>query len=352
MDHRLDRVLSSAVLAVLPLCCGCRSTPPAPTVVPISSYDEFNKDLATRVADFLVPGGARDFQVVVTPAADPIGTLYRQGRSVPFDDAACVAPNEPPSRNMPSVFPSYQLSRKLAADLGLDETILRGLSSAGATVSDESSFAFSVLNPQLKVLSDRVVQATFSRADCAQAIGHETLLIVRGYVIGQRKFSTGGNATGRLNVGVAKVGKFDIEGGGGSSLNITDEAPSSFLQIRSEVVPAPTSATVATLAVPQPLAGLGSIYVQQDRADDPGRGKNVVAALKNSGFKVESHIEATSSARTPDDPQVRYFNDTDKSKATSVLESLQERYPSAKLVPMKIPAPAGQVEVWLPRVKP
>src|SRR5580765_3204361 len=78
----------------------------SPKPVTVSSFDEFNQDLAKRVTDVLVPGGAPDFQVVVTPATDPIGTLYRKGRSVPYDDMSCAPPADPASRSMPNAFPS------------------------------------------------------------------------------------------------------------------------------------------------------------------------------------------------------------------------------------------------------
>ena len=35
-----------------------------------------------------------------------------------------------------------------------------------------------------------------------------------------------------------------------------------------------------------------------------------------------------------------------------VLDTVKQKYPDAVLLPLKIPAPLGQVEVWLPRVQP
>jgi hypothetical protein len=301
--------------------------------VTVSSFDGFNKDLAKRVTDVLVPGGAADFQVVVTPAMDPIGTLYQKGRSVPYDDKACVPSTEPAARNMPSVFPSYQLDAKVAAEFGLDESILQGFADVGAGVASGSSFTFSVLNPQLKALSDTAIQQVLVDAMCATARKLD-LLIVRGYVSGQRRFSTKSDGSASANAAAAKIGKFDVRGSNAGLLSITDEAPQA-----------------ANVAAPQPVSGVGQIFVQQDQADDAQKGKQVLGMLANAGFKVEKRVEQVASKATPDQPQVRYFNETDKARAASVLSTLQQQYPDAKLVPLAIHAPQGQLEVWLPRAK-
>ena len=48
---------------------------------------------------------------------------------------------------------------------------------------------------------------------------------------------------------------------------------------------------------------------------------------------------------------MRYFNEADWADAMKVLDAFKQKYPDAVLVPLKIPAPAGQSEVWLPRVQ-
>src|SRR2546422_161759 len=245
---------------------GCRPTR-EPTsqrpTVSVSSFDDFNKDLAKRVTTVLVPGGSSDFQVVITPAMDPIGTLYRKGRSVPFDDKACVPAAEPMARNMPNVFPSYRLDGKVAAEFGLDETVLQSVASVGVSVAMGTSFTFSVLNPQLKVLSDTAIQGVFTGTTCAAATKKE-MVMVRGYVSGQRSFSTQADASANAKVGVVKVGKFNVEGSNAGFLSITDDAPQAFLQILSEVVPPPAQTATAppSITVPQPVTGPGQIYVQ------------------------------------------------------------------------------------------
>jgi hypothetical protein len=91
--------------------------------------------------------------------------------------------------------------------------------------------------------------------------------------------------------------------------------------------------------------------VQQAEADTPASGSQIVSLLKAGGFKVESRVERTADKVTPDRAQVRYFNEADKDRAMQVLETFKQKYPDAVLVPLKIRAPLGQLEVWLPRVK-
>ena len=356
---------SPAMLAAATMCAavtsiGCQpsvSPPDSKGSVSVASFDEFNKDLAKRVTAVLVPGGASDFQVVVTPAMDPIGTLYRAGRSVPFDDRTCAPPAEPTARNMPNVFPAYQLDAKVAAEFGLDESVLQGVSASGR-IATGSSFSFSIVNPQLKVLSDTAVRAVLGQSACAAATKGE-MVIVRGYVTGQRRFSTKGDRGGTAKAGIAKVGKFDVDASNAGFVSITDEAPQAFLQILSAVITSPTHpgdpadpGVASVLTAPQAIGGQGKIYVQQDRADDPQKGKQLVDVFSSAGLNVAGRVEQTASKQTPDQAQVRYFADGDKEKATAVLDTVKQQYPGAVLVPLKIHAPPGQLEVWLPRVKP
>jgi hypothetical protein len=324
--------------------------------VTVSSFDEFNQDLARRVTNVLVPGGASDFQVVVTPATDPIGTLYRGGRSVPFDDSACAPSAQPTPRSMPNVFPAYTLNAKVAAEAGLDEALFQGIASARSSLAAASSFSFSIIDAQMKVLTDRAIQQVLAGSGCAAAASGE-MVIVRGYVIGKRRFSTASDRTGATNAAMAKVGKFDVEASNAGLLSITDEAPQEFLQILSEVVapaasaPNTPAATPPLVAAPSPVSGEGRIYVQQAEGDTPASGSQIVSLLQADGFKVESRVERTADKVTPDRAQVRYFNEADKEHAMQVLETFKQKYPDAVLVPLKIRAPLGQLEVWLPRVK-
>ena len=328
-------------------------TTPQQASVTVSSFDEFNRDLATRVTSVLVPGGAPDFQVVVTPATDPIGTLYRKGRSVPFDDASCAPPADPTARSMPNAFPSYALDAQIAGQAGLDPALFQGVANLGATLGEASAFSFSILNAQVKTLSDTAIEQVLAADRCVHALRGE-MVIVRGYVIGQRRFSTRSNRNGDVNIGITKVGKFDVKADSSGLLTVTDEGPQEFLQILSAVTPpaaaVPGPPRVAALKLP--TAGeVGRIYVQQPRVDESTSGREVVSLLNQSGLSVVPQIERMDNNLTPDKAQVRYFNETDKASATKVLESFKQKYPDATLVLLKIPAPAGQIEVWLPRVR-
>ena len=327
----------------------------SPKPVTVSSFDEFNQDLAKRVTDVLVPGGAPDFQVVVTPATDPIGTLYRKGRSVPYDDMSCAPPADPASRSMPNAFPSYALDAKIAGEAGLDPALFQGVANVGATLGAASSFSFSVLNAQVKTLTDAVIDRVLAGAGCVGALRGE-MVIVRGYVIGQRQFSTKSSRSAGANTAVTKVGRFEVSADNSGVLTITDTAPQQFLQILSVVTPPPASARsglprVAALTLPTAVNGVGRIYVQQPRIDDAAKGRQIVGLLSDTGLNVVPQVEGTENDKTPDRAQVRYFNEADKANATKVLDTLKQKYPDAVLVPLKIPAPSGQVEVWLPRVQ-
>ena len=324
--------------------------------VTVSSFDEFNQDLAKRVTDVLVPGGAPDFQVVVTPATDPIGTLYRKGRSVPYDDMSCAPPADPASRSMPNAFPSYALDAKIAGEAGLDAALFQGVANVGATLGAASSFSFSVLNAQVKTLTDAVIERVLAGAGCVGALRGE-MVIVRGYVIGQRQFSTKSNRSAGANTDITTVGKFDVSADSSGVLTITDTAPQQFLQILSVVTPPQATALpgvlprAAVLTLPTAVNGVGRIYVQQPRIDDAAKGRQIVGLLNDTGLNVVPEVEGTENDKTPDRAQVRYFNEADKANATKVLDTLKQKYPDAVLVPLKIPAPSGQVEVWLPRVQ-
>ena len=66
---------------------------------------------------------------------------------------------------------------------------------------------------------------------------------------------------------------------------------------------------------------------------------------------VASSVEKIDSLKMPIVAQVRYFNEADKPLAETALAQLQKQFPNAKLVRIALPAPTGQLEVWLPRVQ-
>jgi hypothetical protein len=340
-----------AALVVVTGCSG--STPPPGGTNPITNYDKFNRDLAKRISEVLGSGAAPEFQVVVTAVNDPIGTLYLKGRSVAVDDTSCRPAINPDARSMPSAFPSYTLDNKAAGELGIDSGVLQGVASAGANLSDAASFAFAVASPHLQALTDKALTDLVDTGACNTALlKNKDMVLIRGYVIGQRSFSTTTKVAAGANVGVTKVGSLNISVASNGAVNITDDAPQAFLQVITEVAPRLSVNAPAQFSVPKQVSGVGHIYVQQDRADDPRKGSSFVKLLQVAGFgDVATQVERTNSARTPNTAQVRYFNEADKARALEVLNKLKVEYPDAKLVPIKLPAPPGQLEVWFPRAR-
>jgi hypothetical protein len=351
--HVLITSIALASLAVVAGCGGSSEKPPPPPgpTVSLASYDDFNRDLAARVARVLGAGAAPEFQVVATPVSDPIGTLYLKGRSVAADDTSCRPASNPDARSMPNAFPAYSFGSTLAGELGIDSGVLQGVASAGATLSNESAFTFSVGSPHLQVLSDAALKTLVGTSVCKAAI-QKDMVLVRGYVTGQRSFVTSGKLAAGASASVTQVGSLKISVASNGAVNISDDATQPFLQVITEVAPPAGGTAPVTVSAPAQMTGPGRIYIQQDGSDDMRKGSGVARSLQAAGFNnVVPQVERTASARTPKEAQVRYFNDADKAQAIEVLKKLQQQYPGATLVAMKIPAPRGQIEVWLPRVK-
>jgi hypothetical protein len=69
--------------------------------------------------------------------------------------------------------------------------------------------------------------------------------------------------------------------------------------------------------------------------------------LTENSFKVASDIEKIDSSRMPRVTQVRFFNDSDKASADLALKIVSVSRPNAVAVRVGIPAPQGQLELWL-----
>lgn len=95
----------------------------------------------------------------------------------------------------------------------------------------------------------------------------------------------------------------------------------------------------------------GKIYIQRDRADTSGNAAKLIALLKAQGFAVVPQVEAMPREETPNHASVRFFNDADRDKAVKVAAQLSQLY-GAAIAPtqIKLVAPPGQLEIWLPRV--
>ena len=90
------------------------------------------------------------------------------------------------------------------------------------------------------------------------------------------------------------------------------------------------------------------MFVQQDKGDTVDA-QAVVTALGKT-FSVAKAIEKIDTTKMPSDPQVRYFNEADRGKAEQITAELKVKgYATAEPVRLGLPAPVGQVEVWLPK---
>jgi hypothetical protein len=87
-----------------------------------------------------------------------------------------------------------------------------------------------------------------------------------------------------------------------------------------------------------------------DKNDRSGKSDAVMRALtEDTSLRVEPRVEAIKHENMPSRPTVRYFNAEDSTLAERVLAQFKKVFPDAIAVPVTLPAPRGQVEVWLPK---
>jgi hypothetical protein len=317
----------------------------APLIVD-QGMDAVLQQLAQRTARQL--GGADDFQVVVTQVGAPIGSLLEKGRSLPDDDTSCRADPEPAAYATPSLFPAFNVSAKTAGDFGLDEPLAK----LGVNASSQSTMVLSFQHPGVIALTGARVRDLLNREACAHALAGRDLLMVRGYVVGQRTLVLTDARDNQIK-GSVKLGAFDVHPEGQASISIVDDEQQRFLQLVSQVrapSPSPTPG-VATPDISKPTAPVssqaGRIFIQRDIADDPKNATLAVKLLTDSGYLVAAGVERIPSRKMPNTPQVRYFNADDLPKAQKVVDVLARMSLKAKVVRIPLPSPAGQLEVWL-----
>jgi hypothetical protein len=338
----------TTLLSALLMVAACAPVPPKVDTAAYNQMDGFLKELASRAGANL--GSAEDFKIVVTQAYYPIGTLMRTGSTIPIDYTACLPAGAPPKSPTPSLFPSYELSKALAVDFGLDNEAIKQLADFGVTIKDTDTINLAVRAAKIQTLADNDLLQLLARGDCKGAVPASTAWLVRGYVLGQRTFLLKNEKANIVKGKIEKIASFNVSvGSGDASLNITDDAEVGFLQIVSQVAVAATSLAPATVTKPQVLAATGRVYVQRDRVDSTSKAESVVAALQSAAFGVAGSIERIDSSRMPKAAQVRYFNEGDRPGAERALVELQKQFPDAKLVRVGLPAPVGQLEVWLPK---
>lgn len=362
--------------------------------------DDFLAQLAKRVQHGMSPGDTapEDFQIVVTQAVYPIGTVLRPSSTIPIDYSACVPTTEVKTWPMPSAFPTYKLSKSIAVNFGLDNKIISELVDFGIDYKNSGDIDLTVENPGVQSLADRELLTIANVPNCISAISPGPVWVVRGYVLGKRAFSLQRQSSLSTSAKVADVGSFKISSNPGSpTVSIADKAESGFLQIVSqlspptvtqtpEAAPSPNSvpATITSIAntttttvasgtsgsgigqptpippetkvvttfeKPKLVADMtGRVYIQRDRNDQSGKSDAVIQALtQDSTLRIEPRVEAIKHENMPNRPTVRYFNAEDSTIAERVLAQFKKVFPDAIAVPVTLPAPRGQVEVWLPK---
>lgn len=327
---------------------GCKTNPPPlPSASFYNNIDKFQAELADRVSSLFNPGNQADFKVVVSQASYPIGTVLRPNSTIPIDYTSCLLASKPPKIDANNLFPTYSLSTGLAIDFGLDSDVIKKLLNFGITVKDTDAVQVQVRNSQVELASDRDLEVLTAKAACKSVISKQPVWIIRGYILGQRSFETKNETANDVKGKIDKIASFDISlRSGNSSVNITDENPKEFLQIISALSNKNTATAFTSLTTP---VADGKIYVQRDKLDRSLAAQKTANALSLYGFTVSRAIEPVNSSSMPRTAQVRYFNDADKPKAEKALELLKQNFNSAALVRVGLPAPSGQLEVWLPK---
>ncbi|QWF18150.1 hypothetical protein [Lysobacter capsici] len=310
--------------------------------------DKFQNQLAQRAADRI--GSADDFKIVVTQADFPIGTLLRQGSTIPVDYTSCLPTTATPKSSTTSLFPTYSMSRSLAIDFGLDSKAIAKLAELGLKLSDNDAINLSVANSGIQTLSDNDIQKITNNGSCNNALSAGSpVWLVRGYITGKRSFSLTSTNSSKLNAKVEKIGSFNVDAGSGSaSLKLTDDSDVSFLQIISEIRKTPAQSS-SSITSPTSSAAIGKVYIQKDASDTSRKAELVAKALSDASLAVAKSIEKIESKKMPKLAQVRYFNKSDRTEADNALTALKTHYPDAIITFISLPAPAGQLEIWLPR---
>jgi hypothetical protein len=345
-----SRALVTVVMfAAIAVTTGCvpPKPPPLHDVVNFTNMDQFQSDLAERVSEKINPEKQPDFKVIVTQAGYPIGTVMRANSTIPISYTACQPSSTPPLSEASNLFPTYRLTSGLAMDFGLNNDVIKNLADFGVSLKDTDTVLVEVKDSQVQIAADQELQKAATNADCQSILSQQSVWIVRGYILGQRSFSTKNETSKDVHGKITKIGNFDVNfGSGNAEVSITDAKPNGFLQVISAVGGRQTS---LTFTGPTAARGAGKIYVQRDRLDDPADAALLVSSLAQHGFTVARGVEAFDTAKMPKVTQVRYFNGSDKPIAERVRTLLRQQYPSVALVRIGLPAPAGQLEVWLSR---
>ena len=332
-----------------------------------NNLDELQSALAKRANEKINPGSrAADFQVFVTSTSEPIGTVYRAHSSIPALRANACKPSKLPDTVPAHYFTgNYTISKNLAMELGLDEAVFQNLAKLGANVKDSDTLTLSITDGKRQALDDQSLKALTGEPTCRAALKEmnfdgKTVWIVRGYIFGTRDFKVTRNTDIAANVGAEKIGKFKFEPvNTDATIVLKDEHNTDFLQIISEVEikkegdqTEPGSLT----KVAAPSGGIlgtnlyltrGMTYIQMEEGDSSTAGIELINKLKELSWNVSSKVQRVEPTLMPKSSQIRYFHDADKVKADELQIALKATHPELTIVRLGIPAPTGQLEIWL-----
>lgn len=320
---------------------------------PVTSVDALMVGLASEVqSTWDLP---KDFKLTPTGIIFPVGALLRpEGRMV-VDDEACL-PSRPASKFAAVALPHHKMTTGVAADIGLGG-LLSNLTSASIVAKTKDRVEMSIDGPSVVLLTDARVEELLRGESCNAAVNGRTMWLVRGHVLGRRRILLENVTRNEVSAALAPGARISTEAGSGkASVGVEDKQEVAILYIVSQVS-APASGggkpSDEIKLEPPALAPApdkpGLVYVQRDRADSPAAGVKVVSSLRQQGLTVASAVEAVESRKMPATAQVRYFNESDRDAANRALSILKDTYPDASIVRITLPAPAGQLEVWLPR---
>jgi hypothetical protein len=254
------------------------------------------------------------------------------------------------------MFNSIRMTGKAAFDLGIDSAATQGLVNFGVKAGQDDVYNLSVTNAAGKFLLDDKFQQLLNQPDCMKFVQGKTLLLVRGYVIGQRNYLLQRSQNGGANVGVDHVGSLKVDASRANEVSLADPAPVEFLQIVSKIAIGPQNPPPPPPPPPPPVPGQptnanfasGPVFMQRDEGDTSDNAAKIRDLLGAQSFRVPG-IEAIPHDKMPSIPQVRYFNRADEALANKAVAVLRQVYPSAAKLYVGLKAPPGQLEVWLPK---
>ena len=332
----------------------------------VGDFDQFQQDLAARVLKQF--GGGGDFSVIVATTAYPLGTLLRSTGSVPADLEDCVPTPLPKPFAAQHLFPSYTMSSDTALAANLGSGALQGLDSAGVNLKQSQNVQYTISDAQIQIMDDKSVEQVTGQGNCGKYISaHPGMRLIRGTVLGKMTFTVRVDNPATVKAQLAKIGGFSINDNPGSStVSVADNESQPIVELLSEFgngptasVAHPTPKPVEASAVPNRStasdeAAPPHMYVQMDVQDNPASGVKVVQLLRAGwpSANVETMVQKIPTQKMPDTAQVRYFNESDLAIATRCVEILRKAYPNSRVVRIGLPSPKGQLEVWLPKVKP